>query len=483
MRPVRLPARFFNFSGTDRWVSAEDILTALAAIARASSAVAERRRERWAAWRIRRDFLRLNRRLKDAGLMQLQRHAMAMGGLTWRRFTKETRHEAIYVRIHYSTALLTLAIRVGYITRTVRLLLQSHVLPSFRHIHPGPKDNHFGARGVSQRVHETLLAIRSGAPAPEILPHLQWLYCTLVEPLFTKPDVAAAIANLGECPTLAVVTHGALAQLPFAALHDGAHYLAERFNVVQSPTLFSATAFREGDLDWATMGGGQPIPAAAIVRALIDPTLTHSAHEARHLRRHFGDRVAVLDSEAAGQWDATTLRWLTRERGIAFLATHVRPSGLGTSGTALQTPSKGFVRFDAALNERVGADLVVLAGCVSSGQSDWFADDEDSLVSRYRLAGAASVVSTLWPVSDLATPYYTDALMAGLAAGQSRADAHGAALRAMLRVSPGVGRIAFGEERLIRQPKPNVNAINVESGGTLDHPYFWGPFVLSGAWR
>lgn len=483
MRPLRLPARLLNFSGTDRWVAAADIEQALAAISKGASSVAPKRRMRWTVREISRVFSRLNKRLKDAGLMQLQRHAMAMGALTWRRFTRASRHEAIHVRIHYSTALLTLAVRVGDITRTVWRLLQYDVLPSFRHIHPGPKDNHFGVRGVSQRVHETLLAIRGGAPAPDILPHLQWFHRTLLGPLLAKPEVAAAIAALGEHPTLTIATHGALAQLPFAALHDGTRYLAERFNVVQSPPLYSAKAFQEGDLDWAAMDGGPPIPPAAPVRALIDPTLTHAAHEAAHLRRHFTERADILDSEANGIWDAATLRWLTAARGIGFLATHVQPSGLGTTGTTLQTPSERQVLFSDALTERVGADLVVLAGCVSSGQSDWFADDEDSLVSRYRQAGAASVISTLWPVSDLATPYYTDALMAGLAAGKSRAAAHGDALRSMLKAAPGIGRIAFGEERLIRQKQPSVEAVAVESGGTLDHPYFWGAFVLSGAWR
>lgn len=146
----------------------------------------------------------------------------------------------------------------------------------------------------------------------------------------------------------------------------------------------------------------------------------------------------------------------------------------------LRTPDRRSLAFTSISEQPMAADLLVLAGCISTAQSDWLADGENSLASLYRRAGVASVISTLWPVDDRAARLYTDALMEALAMGESRALAHGKAQR---RVMAAVVPIGHSQERLILQPSVADDAVLAEPQMAFDHPYFWGTFTLAGAWR
>lgn len=481
LRRLRLLARQWNLPNTDRWVTSNEVRDVMIGIVEEGLLIEVAQREGWIAQTLVERFGALNNRLKDGAVMQMMRHAGALNGMQWRRLTKETSREVVHVRLHAASGMLTTTIRVGGGSPQRKThLLPLVMMPRLSAFEAERMDSHIAVRALGRRVFETLVTIRNRElAASDSLPALQWFYALLLAPLFAKRGVAARIAALGERPTLAITTHGALAQLPFAALHDGERYLAERFDVVQAPPLFPEEDFATGDIDWDTMLGGEQIPSAAPVRGLFNTHLPEARTEARNLCRHFGDRATLFE----GAWDAEAVRQLTRERGVAFLSSHIWPSGEGADGTALRTPDARLLAFGPMLKVTMAADLLVLAGCISSGQSDWLADGENSLVSMYRRAGVASVISTLWPVDDRATRLYTDALMAALAAGKSRARAHGDAQRRVLGATLSIGEAYQPQERLIHQPAVSADAVSVPPQMAFDHPYFWSAFTLAGAWR
>lgn len=471
-RPLRLPARLWNVPGTDGWMDAEAPRVLLREIVECAP---EAGRANWIEKQLRRRFGAMNNRLKDAAAMQMMRHASALNGMQWRRLTKESQHEAVHVRLHLASGFLTTTIRVGG-----RIGRVTHVVPwkMARELDDDERqsiDSHFAVRGIGRHVFDLLCTLED-EHAPEVAAHerLRYFHDLLFEPLFAKPGIAAAIAALGERPTLVIVTHGALAQIPMAALHDGERYLAERFNVVQSPPLYPAEAFAPGDVDWEALLGGEPIPPASGARALFDAGLPFAPAEAANLARFYGTQAGD------GCWTPEAIRALTRGRGVAFLSAHVRPSGDGTAATAIQTPDGDYIPFGDVVTEPMAADLLVLAGCVSVGQSDWLADGENSVVSLYRRAGVQAVIASLWPVDDHAASLYTGALVEALAAGKSRAAAHGDAQRAVMGTRLTVTEAYRAQRRLISQPGGGTP---VAPALSFAPPRFWGAFTLSGAWR
>ena len=75
----------------------------------------------------------------------------------------------------------------------------------------------------------------------------------------------------------------------------------------------------------------------------------------------------------------------------------------------------------------------------------------------FQLAGARTLIVSLWPIEDEATRHWMRALYTARRAGASTVDAVQAAVRDGLQ-----------EQR--------------STGGTT-HPYFWGGFVSIGDWR
>ena len=471
-RPLRLPARLWNVPGTDGWIDTEAPRALLREIVEHAP---EDGRVNWIEKQLRRQFEAMNNRLKDAAAMQMMRHASALNGMQWRRLTKQSQYEAVHVRLHLASGFLTTTIRVrgqiGRVTHVVPLKMARELDEDDRR----SIDSHFAVRGIGRHVFDLLCTLHD-KEAPDAAAHdrLRYFYDLLLAPLFAKPGIAAAIAALGERPTLVIVTHGALAQIPMAALHDGECYLGERFNVVQSPPLYPAEAFAPGDVDWEALLGGEPIPPGSRARGLFDMGLPSAPAEVANLARFYGARAGE------GNWTPEVVRALTRSRGVAFLSAHVRPSGDGTVATEIQTPDHRYIPFGDVVTEAMAADLLVLAGCVSVGQSDWLADGENSVVSLYRRAGVQAVIASLWPVDDQAASLYTGALMEALAAGKSRAAAHGDAQRVVMGTRLTVTDAYRAQDRLIAQPGGGTP---VAPALSFAHPRFWAAFTLSGAWR
>lgn len=480
---LQLPARRWNLPWTDRWMSPETIREMFVSVRDTARRMPASLRGTWVVEALQRRCSALNARMLDGTDLKLARHAMATGS-QWKRLTRDPSPNSIHVRIHYASGYLSTVLRVGTVTVTkghILPLLIGRLLSAEERLH---LDRHFALHYLSIRVFETLWRLREKEGLEQILPYLQWFYGLLLHDVLHDPRVQAACASHDDRPSLMVTTHGALAQLPFSALHDGERYLAERYDVLQASPIFPDEAFDVGELDLETATGGTPLRSLE-VRVLVDdrslPQAAHELDELRALDRQGLIELKELPNDAAQSWDGGTLQWLFQSRGVALLSAHMRASSANAREAVILTPDQRELALGQALSASMPVGLVLLAGCHSAGQTDWLAPGESSVVSLLRQAGAEAVISTFWPIEDYSARLYNVAVISALGGGQSRAAAHGRAQRMIMQATATLGQLQAGE-RLARRSSSSTSAQRSVTE-QLAHPYYWAGFVLTGAWR
>jgi tetratricopeptide (TPR) repeat protein len=263
------------------------------------------------------------------------------------------------------------------------------------------------------------------------------LIAPVADLLPTKPDAPVIF-----------IPQGPLFAVPFHALSDGDSYLIERHPIVTSPSIKmlehterhrrAALELRRNPLivgnpqmpEWADAGRGA-------TRRLL--SLPEAEREASEIARLFG--VAPVVGTAATK--EAVLRDIQR-RSIIHLATHGMigdTNALDIPGALALAPSAGDDAADAVLyagevaNLNISAGLVVLSAC-ETGQGRVTGDGVLGLSRSFILAGAPSVVVSLWrvydgPTADLMTEFYRCLLD-----GAGKADALRSAMLLTMRRHP-----------------------------------------------
>lgn len=257
------------------------------------------------------------------------------------------------------------------------------------------------------------------------------------------------------------------------------HYLSSERELVTSP--------RDAAMPQVLVVGGVDLePAAADARNLdaCDPLarldiapLPGSLREARRVAAAFRDARGTSRSVTElVQASATkaAFKQLSAGKTVVHVATHgffvadecstaqseiaspLRLSGLAFSGT--DTGDEILLAEEVAALDLRSAQWVVLSGCDTGiGQ---IAVDEGILGLRraFSIAGAGTLVMSLWPVEDRAAETFMAALYdARLNDGRSTS----AAMRAGYRAALAAARREHGDP----------------------HPLYWAPFIASGDWR
>lgn len=265
---------------------------------------------------------------------------------------------------------------------------------------------------------------------------LHELYKVLVGPVLGRDGMGADFARW------IIVPHGPLHYLPFHALYDGTHYLAERCELSYLP---GASLLRR--LDPTQM---EECPALVLGHS-FGGALPHTLEEARAV----GDllRGEVLLEDAA---TLAAVQEKSEQAGVLHFATHgdFRPdnplfSGLALAGDWLTTLD--------IFNLRLQASLVTLSACQTGRSVIGGGDELLGLMRAFLSAGAASVLMSLWAVEDRSAAAFMTAFYEKLTQGWTK----GAALR-------------------------HAQSWFLEGGGAdgadarTAHPYFWAPFALIG---
>ncbi len=252
---------------------------------------------------------------------------------------------------------------------------------------------------LNARIETLAKALRNRKSRPE--EPAKALYDALVAPLADQIEAA-------KLESLLVHLDGRLRYIPFAALHDGERWLAERWSLVY----YTAASERQADLDikdWQVAGLGTTrahpphftaLPAVAdeidgIVRE--DPDDPEGVLPGSvHLDQAFTE--TVLRRQAAD-----------RANGILHIATHfdLQPGDDSRSHLLLGTGETLSLRdlrlSDPALDLR-HIDLVTLSACnTAMGGADGTGVEIEGMGTIVQRQGARGVLASLWPVADAST--------------------------------------------------------------------------------
>lgn len=315
-----------------------------------------------------------------------------------------------------------------------------------------------------------------------LIQHAEWsvsleeasrdLYSLLIAPVESLIDVSRRIA---------ISKDGPLNSLPFGALLSDASdkYLIERrpLHLVASATVFLELQRQRAPIQaWPTqlLGFADPVYSSA---ATSDTTARGEFASLR--RRGFTfqplpgtrrelSRVAALFGEDAAVYfgaDATEERATSNTDGARYLhfACHavLDEHFPLNSALVLSVPShpdtdagNGLLQAREIIRRMsIRADLVVLSACDTSLGTEFGGEGLFGLTRAFQLAGATSVVGSIWSVADDATAELMERMYVALTNG-----------------APKDIALQAAQVSLIRQRR-------------YSHPFFWAAFELSGDWQ
>lgn len=301
------------------------------------------------------------------------------------------------------------------------------------------------AKDLNRQIAEFRRLLRDPKSNPQ--PAAQALYQLLVAPV--AQDLAQAGAK-----TVMLSLDGALRYVPFAALHDGQQYLAQKWNL---PMYTGVTKDKLRDAvaqEWqaAALGLTQAVgefdalPAVkAEMRSIVKDGRTGVLHGEVHLDKAFS---------AARLKDVSQ-----RPFQLLHVASHFRFSpGTEVNSFLLlgdgQQLTLGDIRTQNYRFDQV--DLLTLSACDTGlgGGRDAQGREIEGFGVIAQQQGAKAVLATLWPVADQSTAL----LMADLY--KRRQSQRLTKIEALRQAQLG----------LMAQPR-------------YAHPFYWAPFILMGNWK
>lgn len=297
--------------------------------------------------------------------------------------------------------------------------------------------------------------MRTPQSVPTLLkPALQELHALLLAP------VEADLRRLG-ARTLLLSLDDRLRQLPFAALmgSDG-RYVIEDYAIALYNEATARVLAPGGARDWRVAAMGTSKSVGGLPALVAVPT-----ELAQVVRASRSGGQTFLDA----QFNRAALdRALTRRTGAPFnvlhLASHfvLQPGDAGAStlflgdGTSLSLAEIARRQLDFH-----GFDLVVYSACETGVAGGRTANgmEMESLSALTRRQGAASVLGTLWKVSDASV-------------AQAMATFYDQSAR---------GGATLAET--LRQTQLAMLRGGLGTPASHQHPFHWAPFVLMGNWR
>jgi len=292
---------------------------------------------------------------------------------------------------------------------------------------------------------------------------------------------SSALAQ-AEVRALVIVPDGYLRLIPFAALHDGRQFLAQRYwiSTVTGMSMTEPSAPRRTKPVSLFVGLSTPGPVVdrllamgfADRRGLHDseaesPPAASSATRELNLRSQLA--LPGVQSEIQDLVPLTRSVWLLNDQFTVGRFAHEVRSGNysvvhiashsffgGNAGESFLLAYDNVIRIDqlqqliaATDSPQAGIDLLTLSAC------DTATGDERAPLG---FAGAAikararSVLGSLWPVSDSATQQFMELFYKGLAR-HGKSEAFTEAQRALM------------------------------TSTQFSHPYYWAAFILTGDWN
>jgi len=376
----------------------------------------------------------------------------------------------------------------------IRLLLgQEHAYAIVVTAHARKK---FDLKATPEELRTQVLQVRDDlrSPSSDPKPHLAELYAMVAAPFADDLNELEQIpARHGRAPTLLWSLDGVLRYLPMAALYDGRHYLAERFNnVLFTPESYGhmtdSPSSNSAPLRVLAMGlsksyGG--LPALPGVMPELEAVVRDPAVPESH-----GPMEGILLPD-----ERFTLAALKAELGagnsfpVVHIASHfVEQTGSGEEpylmlGGDSAGEADGYELTlskmeDSALSFH-GTQLLTLSAC-STAKGDAAKDGQemDSLGMIAQQKDAEAVLATLWDVNDASTSRLMSDFYARWVKHpeEGKAEALRQAQLALWREGTGAPPNAE-KERGFQVEQESASKAHAPG---YAHPFYWAPFVLIG---
>ncbi len=355
---------------------------------------------------------------------------------------------------------------------------------------------------LNQRV-ETLRRGLSN-PALDPVPAAQSLY----KAMFCDGQLETALQG-AKIQTALWFLDGALRYVPIAALHDGTHYLVQndRENVVI--TLASEKrGFDKPDAGGQMLGLGVSQPHqveikndAGEMQKLDFEGLSAVPDE---LRGIIADKAQGGIGPIPGQIlldPAFTAQSLQEALGEGYKTVHIASHfnlQAGDENASFLLLGNGqplaLSQWQTQMNLQ-GVDLLTLSACetavgnISKGSSGNGAE-VDSLGEIVQQLGAASVVASLWPVSDSSTQLLMKEFYRIRAAHPElgKASALQQAQRELLQADVKSVTVGVGSRGMKLSQNGGASSVALmpfitNPQAPFAHPFYWAPFILIGNWR
>ncbi|MFO1381188.1 MAG: CHAT domain-containing protein [Chitinivorax sp.] len=261
----------------------------------------------------------------------------------------------------------------------------------------------------------------------------QTLYDRLLRPL--EKDISG--------DELTLVPHSALHYLPFVALHDGRHYVVEKFNARILPSASVLKYLRPA----GSQNGGRMLIFGNPDLGDAKLDLPDAQREAQAIARQAGNATLLLRRQAS----ESAFRKLAPQYPLIHIASHGQFASEAPLKSALllspEGGSDGRLSVDKLYSLKLNADLITLSACETGLGKVNSGDDVIGLNRGFLYAGASSIVSSLWEVDDEAT--------------------------SMLMMS-------FYQQLRQHGKREALRLAQRETLARFPHPYFWSAFYLIG---
>jgi CHAT domain-containing protein len=193
---------------------------------------------------------------------------------------------------------------------------------------------------------------------------------------------------------LVIIPSGQLFYVPFHALWDGEQFQVERHAISIAP---STRAFIAAHRARRSPSG------QALVLGCERPGLPAIGRELEAVRKRLAG-ARVLD---AGDADRTALKRFGPEAGIIHIASHAEFRSDNPLLSSIELADERLTFYDL-FDLDLAADLAVLSGCQTGRQEVLAGDELFGLTRGFQYAGAAALVTSLWPVDDEVTADFMD---------------------------------------------------------------------------
>ncbi len=272
------------------------------------------------------------------------------------------------------------------------------------------------------------------------------LYRMLIEPAASLIPHDSKVVILGD---------GALNLLNFETLvvpGSPSHFYIEDATLTSAPSLKLLLVSTERP---DTAGGKLLLMGDAISHNPNYPQLPMAMREMNEVESHFASGSRKVLAEQGATPHAYLASHPAQFGYIHFVAHGMASSTDPLESAIILSPEGGYENGDFKLYARdimqhpIRARLVTVSACYGSGDRSYAGEGLVGLSWAFLRAGAHNVIGALWEVSDASTPQLMNSLYAGVAAGQSPAQA-------------------------LRQAKLKL----LHSKGNFKRPFYWAPFQL-----